>query len=299
MKNDIERPNKLNSDDPHPKLSSPRPVLELLQMVLGCVIAGVTFNIVLRPNGIACGGVVGLSLLASEKTGLEPAYLQWTLNILILLAAFKVLGKQFAFRSLVGMLTLPLVVFLTRNWAPLTDDFVLAALSGGAGLGMGMGLVFRANGSVGGFSSLALLAHRKLQIPVDRSILILDGSVVLGALAVFQNAEQVLGAVLCVFLTGRTARAILGGMGTAQMSLIVTNKDEVIVERILNELTSGVTRIASEGGFTGQKRDTLMVVTRVSEIVALKRLVRECDTDAFVVVCDTSEVLGYGFKPLH
>ena len=141
MKNDIERPNKLNSDDPHPKLSSPRPVLELLQMVLGCVIAGVTFNIVLRSNGIACGGVVGLSLLASEKTGLEPAYLQWTLNILILLAAFKVLGKQFAFRSLVGMLTLPLVVFLTRNWAPLTDDFVLAALSGGAGLGMGLSLI--------------------------------------------------------------------------------------------------------------------------------------------------------------
>lgn len=299
MKKAIERPNKLNLNDPHPKLTSPRPVLDFLQMILGCVIAGVTFNLILRPNGIACGGVVGLSLLASEKTGLEPAYFQWTLNIVILLAALKILGKQFAFRSLVGMLALPLIVFLTRNWPPLTDNLVLAALSGGAGLGMGMGLVFRANGSVGGFSSLALLAHRKLQIPVDRSILFLDGLVILGALVVFQNAEQVLGAVLCVFLTGRTARAILSGMGTAQMSLIVTNQDQVIVERILSELTSGVTKIASEGAFTGQERDTLMVVTRVSEIVALKRLVRECDTEAFMVVCDAAEVLGYGFKPLH
>ncbi|YCM43157.1 YitT family protein [Verrucomicrobiaceae bacterium 227] len=299
MPPEIVRPQKLDPSDPHPNLASPRPVLDFLQITLGCALAGITFNVLLRSNGIASGGVVGMSLLMNNLTGIEPAYFQWFLNLIILFAALKVLGKNFAIRSLVGMLILPLVVFLTRSWPPLTENLVLAALTGGAGLGIGMGLVFRANGSVGGFSTLTLLAHRKLHIPVDRGIVFLDGLVILGAMAVFRNAEQVLGSILCVFLTGRVARAILTGMGTAKMTLIITNRSEKVIEHIFNGLLAGVTRIPSEGAFLGTERSTLLTVTRVSEIVLLKRLVRECDPKAFVIVCDTAEVLGYGFKPLQ
>lgn len=292
-------PSRISPADPHPKRAHPRPIFDLCQMLIGCSLAGIAFNVLLRPNGIAPGGVVGLSLVTQAFTGLEPAYFQWVANLLILAAAFKLLGKAFALRSFVGMLALPFFVFLTKDWPPLTDDLVLAALSGGAGLGIGMGLVFRANGSIGGFSTLALLAFRHFNISVDRSILALDGIVILGALIVFQNAEQVLAAILCVFLTGRCARGILLGSGSAKMALIVTDHHEEMTLKILGDPTLGVTKLHSQGGYSNQERETLMVVTRVSEIVLLRRLVRDIDPGAFMIVCDTQEVLGFGFKPLR
>jgi uncharacterized membrane-anchored protein YitT (DUF2179 family) len=296
---EIPLPEKITRDDPHPKRARPRPLLDILQMFVGCGIAGVAFNVLLRPNDIASGGVVGLSLVVQGFSSLEPAFFQWGANFLILFAALKLLGKAFALRSLVGMLMLPLVVYLTRDWAALTDNVVLAALTGGAGLGIGMGIVFRANGSIGGFSTLALLAHKEFNIPVDRTILCLDGLVIFAATLVFRDAEQVLAALICVFLTGRIARSVLSGTGSAKMALIVTEHPNALTQHILSEFTLGVTKLHSQGGYSGNERDTLMVVTRVSEVIRLQRLVRKHDPQAFMIVCDTLEVLGYGFKALR
>ena len=298
MKEKVARPAFQSSEDPHPKTKAAHPIADILQMLLGCIIAGTTFNVLLLGNGIASGGIVGISLLVSNF-GIEPAFTQWAFNLTILLAALKVLGKDFALRSLLGMLALPLVVFLTRDLPPLTDNLVLAALTGGAGLGLGMGLVFRANGSVGGFSTLALLAYRKLQIPVDRSILFLDSLVIIGALVIFRNAELVLGAMLCVFFTGRTARGILGSLSTAKVVTIITRQADLLSERLIAELGAGVTRSHCKGAFTGEERETLLSVVRMSEVVGVKRIIQHYDPDAFVVISDTSEVLGYGFGTLH
>jgi len=183
MPENATRPPFLSTEEPHPKSKLRNPASDILQMLLGCLIAGITFNTLLRHNAIASGGIVGISTLLASY-GIEPAYAQWGLNFVILIGAYRILGRSFAIRSLLGMIALPLFVFLTRDLPSMTDNLVLAALTGGAGLGLGMGLVFRANGSVGGFSTLALLAYRKLQIPVDRSILVLDGLVVLGAIIV-------------------------------------------------------------------------------------------------------------------
>ena len=205
-------------------------------------------------------------------------------------------GRAFAFRSLVGMIALPGFILATRHLPPLTDNILLAAICGGMGVGTGLGLVFRANGSVGGFSTLALAFHRFFGLPVDKGILMLDGMVLLGAFFVF-NGEQVLSALICIFLIGRIARGVLSGMGNSKVALIVSEKSHDITERVLVDIPLGVTQLSGQGAYSGDARDVLMVVMRAPEIVRLKRLVKEVDSSAFMIVCDTQEVLGYGFKP--
>lgn len=274
----------------------PRPWLDLLQVAAGTTVAAIAFNVLLRPNGVAPGGVVGLSLVTSKFAAWEPAFTQWTLNGLIFLLSWGVFGRSFALRSLAGMAVLPAAVFLTREWTPWTHNPVLAAICGGVGVGAGMGIVFRANGSVGGFSTLALALHKYAGLTVDRGILLLDG-VVIGAAALVFPAEQVLCALVCVALTGRTARGVMTGFGTSKVALIVSARATDITERVLNEIPLGVTKLSGHGAYTGNPCDVLMVVMRPAEVVRLKVLVRGVDPQAFMILCDANEVLGYGFKP--
>lgn len=274
----------------------PHPFLDLGYIVAGSLVAGLAFTLFLRPNGIVPSGVVGLSLVIQRATGFEPAFTQWGLNLLALALGSWWLGKDFFLRSLTATLLLPLVVFLTRNLAPLTHNMLLAAICGGVGVGIGVGLVFRGNSSIGGFSTLALALQRTTGLTMDKIFIFLDGLVVLCAALAF-SAEQVLCALVCITLAGRTIRGVLTGFGTSKVAMIVSVHAEEICAAILRDIPLGVTKLTGQGGYTGEPRQVLMTVMRPMEMVRLKQTVRAIDPSAFMILCDASEVLGYGFKP--
>jgi uncharacterized membrane-anchored protein YitT (DUF2179 family) len=274
----------------------PHPFRDVTLIITGCVVAALSFTLFLRPNGIAPSGVVGVSLVLQRTAGIEPAYTQWGLNFIALILGAWGFGRDFMVRSIAATVLLPLVVFLTRNLAPLTHSPLLAAICGGVGVGLGVGLVFRANGSIGGFSTLALALHKSLGLTMDKIFIFLDGLVVLLAALAF-SAEQVLCALVCIVLAGRTVRGVLTGFGTSKVAMIVSTHAEEICTAILRDIPLGVTKLAGQGGYTGEPRQVLMTVMRPMEIVRLKHTVRAIDPAAFMILCDASEVLGYGFKP--
>ena len=274
----------------------PHPFLDLGYIVIGSLIAGLAFTLFLRPNGIVPSGVVGLSLVLQRATGIEPAYTQWILNLTALALGAWWLGREFFLRSLTATLLLPLVVLLTRHLEPLTHNALLAAICGGVGVGIGVGLVFRGNSSIGGFSTLALALQKYTGLTMDKIFIFLDGVVVLCAALAF-SAEQVLCALVCITLAGRTIRGVLTGFGTSKVALIVSAHAEEICAAVLRDIPLGVTKLPGQGGYTGEPRQVLISVMRPMEVVRLKSTVRALDPNAFMILCDASEVLGYGFKP--
>lgn len=276
----------------------PHPLLDLGYIIAGSIIAALSFTLFLRPNGIVPSGVVGLSLVLESTAGIEPAFTQWALNFLALALGAWWLGKDFFLRSLTATLLLPAVVFLTRNFQPLTLNPLLAAICGGVGVGIGVGLVFRGNSSIGGFSTLALALQKSTGLTMDKIFIFLDGVVVLCAAIAF-SAEQVLCALVCIALAGRTIRGVLTGFGTSKVAMIVSSHAEEICAAVLRDIPLGVTKLAGQGGYTGEPKQVLMSVMRPMEIVRLKNTVRAIDPHAFMILCDASEVLGYGFKPIE
>jgi uncharacterized membrane-anchored protein YitT (DUF2179 family) len=280
----------------HRRTVAPSPARDLALVVLGAALVALSFNLLLRPNQLAPGGLPGVSLLLERAAGLPPAISQALLNVGFLLLGWRTLGRSFVLRSLLGSLLLPFLVWFTSDWAALTHERMLAVICGGAGTGLGVGLVFRGGGSVGGFSVLALVAQRKWHVPVDRTFLVLDGSVVALAALVFPP-DAVLGALVGVFIIGRSARAVLTGFSNAQCGLIVARRPEAIREAVLHELDLGLTVLPGQGGYTGEAREVLMVVMRPADVPRLKATVRALDPEAFVVLVEADEVLGYGFRP--
>jgi uncharacterized membrane-anchored protein YitT (DUF2179 family) len=289
-------PAQLRATEARRRLRQPNPLHDSAYIVAGCIIGGLAFTLFLRPNGITPSGVVGVSLILLETIGLEPAYTQWTLNFVALALGAWWFGRDFMVRSIAATVLLPLVVFLSRGLPPLTTNPLLAAICGGVGVGVGVGLVFRANGSIGGFSTLALAIEKSTGLTLDRIFWFLDGLVVLCAALAF-SAEQVLCAMVSIVLAGRTIRGVLTGFGTSKVALIVSAQAEEICAAILRDIPLGVTKLAGQGGYTGEAKQVLMTVMRPTEMVRLKRTVRAVDPAAFMILCDTSEVLGHGFKP--
>lgn len=269
-------------------------------MLLGSAVVGLSFNLFLLPNKIASGGVSGISTLLKWAAGFEPSYVQWALNIPLFLLGVWLLGDrlgywQYALKTLTGTLFLPFVVYLTADVQPATNEPLLGALFGGLGIGLGLGIVFRGRASTGGTDLAAQIVHKYTGASLGGSVAVIDGMIVLSSTLIF-GIEEALYALIGMYLTGKTVDVVQVGFGRTKMALIITNRGEALRPKILQELDRGMTQISAVGGYTSDERPIFMCVVSQNEVAKLKRLIREIDPRAFVIVTNASEVLGEGFK---
>lgn len=284
--------NRKRNHTPNPRIEK---IFEYIYILVGSAIVALSFNLFLLPNRIASGGVSGISTITDSVFGWEPAYVQWAFNIPLFVAGVIFLGKQFGFKTLIGTIFLPFVVFLSNDMEPWTNDPLLGALFGGIGIGLGLGIVFLGKASTGGTDLAAQIINKFTGFSLGTCVAIIDGMIVLTAAIVF-DIERGLYALIALYVTSKTIDLVQIGLGRSKMVMIITGKQAEVSEGILNKIDRGVTKLSAYGGYTDQERPTLMCVVDQTEFTKLKQLVRSIDPTAFVVVMDASEVLGEGFK---
>lgn len=270
-------------------------VWSVVQLLIGSVIVAISFNMFMVPNGIASGGVSGVSILVQRMTGITPAITQWAINIPLFVAGLLLLGKRFAFKTALGSILLPLFVLLTDGWPSPTGNPLLASIYGGIGVGLGLGLVFRGGGSTGGIDLAAQILHRYTGLPLSLAIVCFDGCVIAAA-GLLLSPEIALYALIGLFVTSKTIDFVQSGLQLSKVAFIISDHSEAVAEAILHDLDRGLTRLDGHGGYTGAGRTVLMVVVGQNEVPKLKQLVRAIDSGAFVIISNTAEVLGQGFK---
>ncbi|TRZ36943.1 YitT family protein [Niallia circulans] len=270
-------------------------VREYIYVLIGSAIVALSFNLFLLPNSIASGGVSGISTITASLFHWEPAFVQWAFNIPLFIAGVIFLGKNFGIKTLVGTLFLPFVVFLSKDMEPWTTQPLLAAIYGGIGIGLGIGIVFKGRASTGGTDLAAQIITKYTGMSLGKSVALIDGVIVISAAAVF-SIEQGLYALLALFITSKTIDIVQVGFGSSKMALIITEKQEDVREGILNKIDRGVTKLTAHGGYTDFERPILMCVVDQAQFMKLKGLVQSIDPTAFVIVMDASEVHGRGFS---
>ncbi|MFD0961884.1 YitT family protein [Paenibacillus chungangensis] len=266
-----------------------------IQIIIGCMAVALSFNMFLVPNGIAAGGVSGMSILVKELVGITPAVTQWLVNIPLFLLALWLLGKKFGAKAVLGSTFLPLFVLLTAHVPNPTLNPLLAAIYGGIGIGLGLSLVFRGGGSTGGLDLAAQMVHRLTGLPYSIAIVMFDAMVIIAAGFVF-TPETSLYALIATFVTSKTIDFMQNGLQLSKIAFIISERAEEVAEGILHDLNRGLTRLDGHGGYTGAGKTVLMVVASQNEVPKLKQLVRAIDPSAFVIISNTAEVHGEGFR---
>lgn len=270
----------------------------LLQIIIGCMMLGLGFNLFLTPHQFNGGGLTGLAQIIVELTGIGSVGL-WTglMNLpLFAIAGFKI-GKKFFFGSLVGMLSVSASLELFSLLpAPQTEP-LLAVIYGGVCIGIGLGITFMAGASTGGSDIIVRLLKRKWQnIPIGTITMGFDLLVMLLTGLAFGDVSAALYTGLTVFLAGRVIDMVVYSFDYSKVALIISQKHEQIAEVILRDLNRGMTYLNGEGAYTQKERKVILTAIKKHQLAELKRLVSEIDPDAFVIVQEAHQVLGDGFS---
>lgn len=267
-------------------------------IVMGCVIGGAAYPLFLVPNNIAPGGVTGVATIFNYLWSWPVGITSMVLNLPLFLIGYKSMGGIFAFRSLVATVLFSLFIDLLQL-PPLTDDPLLASVYGALVLGLGLGLIMRGGATTGGSDMVARMVHKRFPIvSVGIFLFLIDCAVILCA-AFTMSADAALYALICIFVSARVIDLVLAGLGSAKACFIISKRSQAISQRIMEEMDRGCTLLSATGAYSGEQRTVVLSVVSMSEVIPLKRIVKQEDAKAFVFITDTHETLGEGFGKLE
>lgn len=174
---------------------------------------------------------------------------------------------------------------------------MLAALYGGLLQGIGIGLFIKYETSSGGTELLGRITHHVIPFgSIATHVALFDGVVVIVGAFALENSENILHALILIFVSAKVSDLIVMGLTKSKMCYIITTKAQEISEYLISHSPWGVTLINGEGMYSKQPRGVLLTCIKNHQIESLKNMVKQLDQNAFLIVCDANEVYGKGFN---
>lgn len=266
----------------------------LALIIIGSAITGFGINYFNIANGLAEGGVTGVTLLLKYIFNWDPGLVNLALNIPLLILGWRILGARSLIYTVIGTLALSLFLSLFSPFRLPLEDPLLAALYAGVTVGFGLGIVFRGGGTTGGSDIIARILNKYRGISMGRVILFID-VLVIGLSLLYLNLTGAMYTLVAVFIGSRVIDFVQEGAHSAKAVTIISDANQEIARKILEEMGRGVTLLNGKGGWTGDQKNILYCVINRREITRLKAITVDIDPTAFIIVNDAREVLGEGF----
>ena len=277
-------------------------LLDYALLTIGAALLAINIDLFLVPNKIVSGGATGIATILTIQFGWPTGVIVLLINIPLFILGIRFGGgRRFAIRTVYATVLMSVLTDAFVPWIasipPITQP-LLFTLYGGLLDGIGMGLVFRGQGTTGGTDVVAQLLNRLRGVPLGQTILVVNSAILILAVIVF-GLEPAMYALILTFVAARVVDVVQGEADYSRTAIIISSQAFAIKSAILTEMERGVTVLNARGGYTEHNLDVLYCVVARNEISILKRLIQSIDPRAFVVFADASEVLGEGFRELR
>ncbi len=252
------------------------------------------------PNGFATGGVSGLSmLLAKVFPMVTQATYMAALNLLLLILGVLILGKEVGAKTVLCSLLFSGEEWLLERFlpleGPLTDQPLLELVYAIMLTGIGSAIIFNCNASSGGTDIAALILKKYTSLNVGRALLLTDFLIAASTFIIF-DIRTGLYSILGLFAKAFLVDSVIESFNICKSFTIVTSNPQPIEDFIMNTMKRGVTRQSATGAYTGEEHTVLLTVCSRHDAVILRRKVKELDPSSFVIVTNTNEIIGRGFR---
>ncbi|MBE6074736.1 MAG: YitT family protein [Selenomonas ruminantium] len=271
-------------------------LLRYAGITLGCLIASCSINLFLVPSHLLTGGATGIAIIVYYLAQLPIGLQTFAYNLPLLAAAWKTLGRGYTVDVVIGTAIFSFCLDCTRflnAYAPV-NDIMLAAIFGGVFNGIGYGLVFRMNGSTGGFDIIGAIVKKYYSLNMGGVIFGFNCVIMLVAGFLFGVAPAMF-TLICMYMNAMVTDKVIAGFNSRKAVLIVSNRSEHIAEAIM-EVGRGVTFLHGQGAFTRRERNVVFVVVTLTQVAKIKMIVNAIDSDAFMIIMSANEVMGRGFS---
>ncbi len=271
---------------------------DFFYFLIGGMLYALSVNMFTAPNDILPGGFTGVATILNHLFETPIGTAVFLLNVPLFLIAFKKFGFSFIIKTVAATFLMSAWIDLSASFLPVyRGDKLLSALFGGILSGAGLGIIFLRGATTGGTDILSkLLRLRFPQLSMGRVILFLDLLVIAASFAVYRSLENVLYALVVIYVSSQTIDLVQTGFSHDKLLFIVTEQGAPAVREIVETLDRGVSILDVRGGYTGTERKMLFCAVRASDVARVTKTVRETDANAFIVISEISDILGEGFK---
>lgn len=262
--------------------------------------AGIAFF--LNPNQLAPGGVSGIAIILKRVFPFLPGVgmLILLMNIPIMILGAWKFGKRFICSTIYSLLVSSIFIDILPALTGIdsaTDNMMLAAVVGGALFGAAMGVMFRMETTTGGLDVIVkIVRQKKPHMRTGQIYMLLDIVVLVASAIAFHNIEVALFATVAIYVSTVVMDRVIYGGDQATLVYIISEKRKIIATRMMKELDVGVTMMQGMGAYSNTSTEIIMCVMRKQNLIKVRNILKEVDSNAFMIVSSANEVFGEGFK---
>ena len=271
---------------------------DYFMIVVGLALYAFGFTAFILPEKVVSGGLAGVSSLVYFKFGIPVAITNYSLNVLLLLMAFRVVGRTFVIRTVFGFSVISLFFGIMQPLFPqpfVNNQPFMNIILGSIMCGLGVGLAFIHNGSTGGTDIVAAMVSKKTNVTIGRMILYTDVFIISSSYLLFQSIDKIVYGFVILLVVAFVCDYVINTNRQAVQFTIISEKWEEIANSINNEAHRGCTLLHGTGWYTKRDVKMLIVMCRKIESVTIFRIIKSIDKDAFVTQANVNGVYGVGF----
>lgn len=274
-------------------------------MTAGTLVTALGIYFFKIPNNFCTGGVSGISVILGHiSSAVSPESIIAFLNIAFLIVGIMFIGRDFSFKTTYCSIMLSVFVFLLEivvpinkplTNQPLLDLFFAIFLSA-----LGSALLFNSDASSGGTDILAMIIKKHSSFNISKALFFADAAIVMSTAFAFGIETwlfSLVGFMAKIVLTNY----ILEGIHLSKYCTVITSPEyeESVCKFITEKLHRSATVNNSYVGVYGkEKKSVFLVALTGRQASELKRYMKTVDTKAFIVVNNTCEISGKGFRDM-
>lgn len=278
-----------------------RSAKDYLFITFGMACYAFGFSAFILPQKVVIGGLSGIGSLVYFTTGLPVSVTQLTLNIVLLLLAYKVVGRKFVLGTMFGVV---MISFWIGLFQPLFADGLIHGepfmniVIGGVLCGFGVGLSFVHNGSSGGTDIVAAMVSKHSNVTIGRMMLYTDVFIISSSYLLFHQIDKIVYGFVVLVLVSYIADMVINTNRQAVQFTIFSRHWQEIATAINNDASRGCTVIDGMGWYSKRSVKMLIVMCRKIESVTIFRIIKTIDPDALVTQANVNGVYGQGFDQM-
>ena len=269
-------------------------IIRAAQFLTGVTIVALAFNLLVLPSKIVYG-MNGVGVMLNSIYGIDPSLVILIGSSILLILSYFTLGKMKTINSILGTLSVPILIKLTENINHYVvinqDDSLLIVLMGAALTGFGLGLVFKSGFSTGGTDILNQIVSKYFKMSLGNAMFFTGGLIIVCGIFVF-GWTNFMYSILSLYIISIMTDKVVLGISNSKAFYIITEHETDVKRFITQYLNHGVTVFDVRGGYTGNNKKMIMCIIPTKEYYLFKEGISNIDPKAFFVVTDSYEVSG-------
>lgn len=277
-------------------------IKEFILLTVGILIMVVGIYFFKFPNNFSFGGVTGIAIVVSEYLPISRGVITTIINVALLIIGFLLLGKGFGIKTVYTSLLMSFgLSFLEKVCPmthPLTDEVILELAFGIFLPAVGSALLFNIGASSGGTDIVAMILKKYTSINIGNALLLTDLIIVAATFFVFDIKTGLL-STLGLFVRSFMIDGVIENINLQKYFTVVCSDPEPICDFITLDLGRSATVCEGIGAFSHDKKYVIYTVMSRAQAVRLRSFIHIQDPSAFILISDTSEIIGKGFRGYH